>query len=65
MLDRHSPPVRKLLDEIDEKIEGHHTSLERIGRSTSDHDVSRGQIKALRWVMTQIVGESQETELDG
>ena len=47
MLDKHSPPVRILLDEIDEKIKAHHTSLERIGRSANEHDVSRGQIKAL------------------
>lgn len=65
MLDRHSPSVRKFLDELDVEIETNRTSLERIGRTTHEYDVTRGKIKALRWVVTQIVGEPQETELDG
>ena len=65
MLDRHSPSVRKFLDELDVEIETNRTSLERIGRQPHEYDVTRGKIKALRWVVTQIVGEPQETELDG
>lgn len=60
MLDPHSPPVRKLLDGIDTEIESLHTSLERIGRDPRDYDVARGKIKALRWVVTQIIGDPED-----
>jgi len=65
MLDPHSPPVRKLLDDIDAQIAGFHTSLERTGRTPAEYDVTRGKIKALRWVVTQIIGEPQDNESNG
>jgi len=65
MLDRHSPPVRKLLDDIDTQIAGFHGTLERVGKTAAEYDVARGKIKALRWVVAQIIVEPQENELDG
>ena len=65
MLDKHSPPVRQLLDDIDAQIAGFHGSLEKTGKTPAEHDVTRGKIKALRWVVTQIVGVPQENEFDG
>lgn len=65
MLDKHSPPVRKLLDDIDAEITRLHTSMERVGRTENETNIARGQIKALRWIVKQIEGEPQETEIDG
>lgn len=65
MLDQHSPPVRKLLYDIDAQIAGFHGTLERVGKTAAEYDVARGKIKALRWVVDQITGPKQETELDG
>ena len=65
MLDPHSPPVIKLLDDINAQIAGFHGTLERVGKTAAEYDVARGKIKALRWVVDQIVVAPQENELDG
>ena len=65
MLDRHAPAVRKVLAEIDARIEKNRDSLERFALSDNDTRHSRGQIKALRWVKGLIEGDTEQDESSG
>jgi hypothetical protein len=59
MLDRNSPAVAKFLDTIDSEITRLHVALERIGKTPSEYDISRGKIKALRQVRNMILGDEE------
>lgn len=65
MLDKHSPAVVKITNEIRVEIDRLHGTLERIGKSPDEYDVARGQIKALRWTLNQIEGEPDNEVIDG
>jgi len=59
MLDRNSPAVAQFLDRIDSEIGRLHMALERIGKTPSEYDISRGKIKALRQVRSMILGDEE------
>lgn len=65
MLDRHSPAVSKLIADIETEIVRLHGTLERIGKPPEEYDVARGQIRGLRWALTQIVDDKEDTLSNG
>lgn len=63
MLDPHDPKTARLMGALEEQIEKHRDSLERLGKDAEEYAVHRGQIKALRWVVALFTPE-EEDELD-
>ena len=61
-LDKHSPEVRHITDQMRGMVEKKRDSLERPAQDLTSTNVNRGFLKGLRWAIDLIEGTEEENE---